>query len=90
MTAEKFILIVFSLSLFITCIGIYLKSSTGQKKYLFSALLGSMGLGVASLFLVWALGAFFGKLISINLCTVLISVFGSIPATIAMLFLNII
>ena len=87
MTAEKFILIVFSLGLFIVCIGIYLKSSTQQKKYLFSALFGSMGLGSISLFLVWVLNFFFHKLIYINLCTVLIALTGSIPAVITMLFL---
>lgn len=90
MTAEKFTLIVFSLAIFITCIGIYLKSASGQKKYLFSALSGSMGLGTAALFTVWLVQFLFGKLISINLCTILISLSGSLPAVTAMLFLNII
>ncbi len=90
MTAEKFILLIFSLAVSIICIGIYIKSSAGQKKYLFSALFGSMGMGASSLFLVWILSSFFGKLIYINLCTILIALTGSIPAVAAMLFLNII
>lgn len=90
MTAEKFALIIISFILFIICISIYLKTAAAQKKFLFSSVIGSMGLGALGLGAVWLIEFICGNLISINLCTILLSLFGSLPAVAAMLFLNII
>ncbi len=90
MTAEKFTMIIFSALIFIVCISIYLKTAEGQKKHLFSATAGSMGLGALGLLAVWLLEFLCGNLLTINLCTVLFSLLGSLPAVAAMLFLNII
>lgn len=91
MTAEKLIILVFTLLLFIICVSIFVKTSARTNdKHIFSSLMGSMGLGGISLLTVWLLQTVCGKLISINLCTIVISLLGSLPAVAAMLFLNII
>jgi len=90
MTAEKFVLIIFIIAIFILCVSIYIKTAVGQKKHLFSAILGTMLLGVSGLGTVLLLELFCGKLITLNLCTVLVSLLGSLPAVAALLFINVI
>lgn len=90
MTWEKLIILFFSLLLFIICISIFVKTAEGKKRRAPTAILGSMGLGALALTAVWLLEFVCGKLISINLCTILISLLGSLPAVAAMLFLNVI
>lgn len=90
MTAEKLIFIIFTAVLFILAISIYSKTMPKGKKKIPSSLLGSAGLGALSLSAVLIAELFCGKLISLNLCTVLASLLLSLPATITMLFINII
>ncbi len=90
MTAEKLIFLVFTAALFILAVSIYSKTMQKGKKRLLSSFLGSAGLGALSLSAVLIFELFCGKLISLNLCTVSASLLLSAPATIAMLFINII
>ena len=90
MTAEKIVLIILSFFIFILSISIYKKSVQSEKKYIFSSILGSSALGLSSLLIIFVIGIFFKKFIEINLCTVLISLLGSLPAVAAMLFINVI
>lgn len=90
MTAEKLILIFMAVAVFILCISIFLKSAQGQKTHLFWSVMGSMTLGASGLGAVMVAELFCGKLITLNLCTVLISLLGSLPAVAAMLFINVI
>ncbi len=90
MTAEKLIFLVFTAALFILSISIYSKTMQKGKKKFLSSFLGSAGLGALSLAAVLIAELFCGELISLNLCTVSASLLLSAPATIAMLFINII
>ena len=90
MTAEKLIFLVFIAALFFLSIGIYSKSITSGKKKILPSFLGSAALGALSLLAVKIAEIFCGKLIVLNLCTVLASLLLSVPATISMLFINII
>ncbi|MBQ8338487.1 MAG: hypothetical protein IJY33_05015 [Oscillospiraceae bacterium] len=90
MTAEKLIFLVFTAALFILAVSIYSKTMQKGKKRLLSSFLGSAGLGALSLSAVLIFELFCGELISLNLCTVSASLLLSAPATIAMLFINII
>ncbi len=90
MTAEKYLLLILVTIIFITCIAIFLKSSNSKKKYLFSSVFGSMGLGISSLLALQLSRLMFGVLLEVNLCTVLVSLLSSLPGVAAMLFLNII
>ena len=91
MTAEKLIFLVFTAALFILSVSITpgYHSQKGKKRLL-SSFLGSAGLGALSLSAVLIFELFCGELISLNLCTVSASLLLSAPATIAMLFINII
>ena len=90
MTAEKLIFIIFIAFLFALSVGIYSKSTIGRKKNILPSFLGSAALGAASLLAVKIAEIFCGELIALNLCTVLSSLLLSVPATISMLFINII
>ena len=90
MTAEKLIFLIFIAVLFILSIGIYSKSIARGKRNILPSFLGSACLGALSLFAVKIAELFCGELIALNLCTVLSSLLLSIPATISMLFINII
>ncbi len=90
MTAEKLIFLIFIALLFILSLGIYSKSALGGKKKILPAFFGSAGLGALSLLAVKIAELFCGELIALNLCTVLSSLLLSAPATISMLFINII
>lgn len=90
MTAEKIVIMFLSVFIFILSISIYRKSMQCEKKYIFSSILGSSALGLSSLLIVFAIGLFSKKIIELNLCTILISLLGSLPAVAAMLFINVI
>lgn len=90
MTAEKITILLVTITITILSYYIYAKIVSKDKKFPFTVLFSSMGLGLLSLGLISLLQLLLKKMISINLCTVLISAFGSLPAVITMLFLNII
>jgi len=90
MTTEKLVLIILAFIIFILSVSIYKKSVQGEKKFIFSSILGSSLLGALSLGTVLLLELFCGKLITLNICTILFSLLGSLPAVAAMLFINII
>lgn len=90
MTAEKLIFLIFTLVLFILSVSVYSKTMPKDKKKIPSSFLGSAGLGALSLSAVLIAELFCGELIKLNLCTVLASLLLSIPATITMLFINVI
>ena len=90
MTSEKIIILVISIAITILSYYIYAKIVSKDKRFPFTVLFSSMGLGLLSLALVFVLQLLLKEMININLCTVLISAFGSVPAVITMLFLNII
>ncbi len=90
MTAEKLIFLIFIAALFILSLGIYSKSIASSKKNILPSFLGSACLGALSLLVVKIAELFCGELIALNLCTVLSSLLLSAPATISMLFINII
>ena len=90
MTAEKLVFLIFITTLFILSLGIYSKSIPKGRKKIMSSFLGSACLGAVSLLIVKIAELFCGELITLNLCTVLSSLLLSAPATISMLFINII
>lgn len=89
MTPEKIIFITICIFCFFISVSFHKKSYKGFKNHIFPAILFSSFIGIISLLAVWGTGFIFKPIITLNICTVLISVLGSIPAVISMLFLNI-
>ncbi len=89
MTQSKIIFIIFILGLFLISLALFRKTSTERNKHTFFSFFYSALLGLIGLFLINILSIFNVNLLPINLCTVLASALGSIPALISMLLLNI-
>ncbi|MBQ9937876.1 MAG: pro-sigmaK processing inhibitor BofA family protein [Oscillospiraceae bacterium] len=89
MTQSKIIFIIFISALFLISLALFRKTSTEKNKHTFFSFFYSALLGIIGLLLINALSIFNINLLPINLCTTLASAFGSIPALISMLFLNI-
>ena len=88
MTAESILFITICILCFLVTFSFHKNSYRGFKSNIFSAILFSSFLGIASLLTVWGLGFIFKPIIALNLSTVTVSLTGSIPGVISMLFFN--